>query len=343
VDRVDALIVGGGPAGSTCAWALKKAGIESLVLDAQDFPRTKLCAGWITPSVVRLLELESSYPHGLLTFRSMPLEYHGRTATRRFTLRSVQHSIRRYEFDHWLLQRSGARFERHEVREITREQGSYIVDGRFQCTYLVGAGGTHCPVRRAFFADDRSRSRDAQVAALEEEFHYPRRDETCRLWFLQNGLAGYSWFVPKGNGWINIGLGAFSKHLGHGGPSLREHWQFFVRGLAERGLVRDHAFQPRGHTYYVRAAEPHVRRDNCLLVGDSAGLATRDLGEGIGPAVESGLLAAQAIATGKPYAIGNMTKYSYLPPGRITNLAERMLDRDGRFFRDRVFGRRSAA
>jgi hypothetical protein len=58
MDRVDVLIVGGGPAGSSCAWALRKAGIESLILDAQDFPRNKLCAGWITPAVVSRLEID---------------------------------------------------------------------------------------------------------------------------------------------------------------------------------------------------------------------------------------------------------------------------------------------
>ncbi len=344
MDRVDALIVGGGPAGSSCAWTLKRAGIESLILDAQDFPRTKLCAGWITPSVVRLLEMESSaYPFSFLTFRKIPLEYHGRKSTHRFNLRSVQHSIRRYEFDHWLLQRSGARFQKHEVRDIRRENGSYIVDGRLQCTFLVGAGGTHCPVRRILFSDARPRPRESQVATLEEEFFYPERDETCRLWFLENGLAGYSWFVPKGNGWLNVGLGAFSALLGHDGPSLRDHWGSFVRGLSDRGLVRKYEFNPRGHSYFVRAPVQDVQRDNCFLVGDSAGLATRDLGEGIGPAVESGLLAAQAIITGRPYVLDNITKYSYLPPGLITNMAERVLDRDGGFFRNRVFRRHSSA
>jgi geranylgeranyl reductase family protein len=344
MDRVDALIVGGGPAGSSCARALRKAGLDTLILDAQAFPRTKLCAGWITPSVVRQLDMTpETYPHGFLTFGAMPLEYHGRASVRRFTLRSTQHSIRRYEFDHWLLQRSGARVQQHEVRAIRREKGTYIVDDRFQSRVLVGAGGTQCPVRRLVFSDARPRPRESQVATLEEEFFHPERDEICRLWFREHGLAGYAWFVPKGNGWLNVGLGAFSAHLGHDGRSLREHWGLFVRGLADRGLVRGHAFNPRGHTYYVRAPRQDAQRDTCFLIGDSAGLATRDLGEGIGPAIESGRLAAEAILTGRPYALDNMTKYSYLPPGLITNVAERLLDRDGSFFRDRVFGHRPAA
>ncbi len=45
----DVIIVGGGPAGSSCAWRLARHGVKPLVLDRASFPRLKLCAGWITP------------------------------------------------------------------------------------------------------------------------------------------------------------------------------------------------------------------------------------------------------------------------------------------------------
>ncbi len=341
MDSVDVLIVGGGPAGSTCAWALKKAGRDVLVLDAQDFPRLKLCAGWITPAVVKQLEIDpATYPHSFLTFPELACEYHRGAKARHFTLRSTQHSIRRVEFDDWLLRRSGARFERHAVAEIRRVEDGYVVDERYRCRTLVGAGGTRCPVRRALFADDAARSRDFQVAALEQEFHYPRRDAICRLWFAEDGLPGYAWVVPKGDGWLNVGLGAFSKHLDASGAGLRERWKRFTDKLERSGLVQGHSFEPRGATYYTRAPRLDVQRDGCLLIGDSAGLATRDLAEGIGPAVESGLAAARAITTGGRYELRDMTRYSYLPPGWVARLAERVLDRNGGFFRDWVFGPR---
>ena len=55
--RYDAIVVGGGPAGSTCAWRLHRAGLRVAVVDRSQFPRDKVCAGWITPQVVRTLEL----------------------------------------------------------------------------------------------------------------------------------------------------------------------------------------------------------------------------------------------------------------------------------------------
>ena len=58
MESCDVLIVGGGPAGSTCAWQLRQAGLDVLVMDKQTFPRDKVCAGWITPAVVESLELD---------------------------------------------------------------------------------------------------------------------------------------------------------------------------------------------------------------------------------------------------------------------------------------------
>ena len=57
-ERRDAVIVGGGPAGSTLARALVRSGAAVTVLDKRRFPRDKTCAGWITPAVFGSLELD---------------------------------------------------------------------------------------------------------------------------------------------------------------------------------------------------------------------------------------------------------------------------------------------
>src|ERR1700730_5883082 len=106
----DVLIVGGGPAGSTAAWKLRREGVDVLVLDRERFPRLKLCAGWITPEVVRYLDMDpEGYPDRWLTFRPprMPRR------SLHVPVPCVQHSIRRFEFDAWLLERSGAPLEQH--------------------------------------------------------------------------------------------------------------------------------------------------------------------------------------------------------------------------------------
>ena len=142
----EVIIVGGGPAGSSCAWRLRQSGRDVLVLDKEAFPRHKLCAGWITPDVVADLHLDlDAYPHSLLTFKRIHAHYKGL----RYSMACEQHSIRRYEFDDYLLRRSGAEVGVHEVRHIRADGDAFILDGRFRCRYLVGAGGTRCPVYRS--------------------------------------------------------------------------------------------------------------------------------------------------------------------------------------------------
>ena len=55
--RYDAIVVGGGPAGSSCAARLVQGGAKVAILDREEFPRTKLCAEWVTPEAMADLEL----------------------------------------------------------------------------------------------------------------------------------------------------------------------------------------------------------------------------------------------------------------------------------------------
>jgi len=304
----EVIIVGGGPAGSTCAWSLKRQGMDCLILDKETFPRTKLCAGWITPDVVKDLELDiDSYPHRFLSFNKLLFHFPW------IGLRppTLQHSIRRYEFDAWLLERSGATVEKHDVRAIREDGDGYIIDDKYRCRYLVGAGGTRCPVYRNLFRTANPRARKKQVVTLEQEFPYDYRDDRCHLWFFDKGLPGYSWYVPKADGYINIGIGGFVTRLKQQGDDIKSHWDQLTRKLASKKLVTGYRFQPKGYSYYVRGAVDTCRIGNAFIAGDAAGLATKDMAEGIGPAVKSGLMAAHSIMTGAAYDLNEIDTRSF--------------------------------
>jgi menaquinone-9 beta-reductase len=74
--------------------------------------------------------------------------------------------------------------------------------------------------------------------------------------------------------------------------------------------VTGYDFHPQGYSYYLRGNHPQLRQGNAFLVGDALGLATYDMGEGIGAAIHSGLLAAQAIINNSPYAIRTIARMS---------------------------------
>lgn len=320
----DVLIVGGGPAGSSAAWRLRRGGANVLVLDRETFPRLKLCAGWITPQVLADLEIEpGAYPHRFLTFERL----HVHLGRIHFRIRCVQHSIRRYEFDDWLLGRAGVPVVRHLARSIRRDGTDWIVDEAFRARYLIGAGGTRCPVYRQVFRPSRPRQRELQAVTLEQEFPCEWQDGDCHLWFFEDGLPGYAWYVPKADGWLNVGIGGMAERLLGRGDDIRRHWSRLSEMLG-RSLVPQAEWQPQGYSYYLRGRTDCVHLDGAFLTGDAAGLATRDLCEGIGPAVQSGLRAAETILHGVPYRLDDVTPAS-LGGGLASRLLERGYRRGG--------------
>jgi flavin-dependent dehydrogenase len=291
---VETVVVGGGPAGSACARALRRRGRDCLILERQSLPKSKLCAGWITPQVLLDLDIDlASYPHGVAVFDRMRV-YLGRTPLCT-TFPTLQYSIRRVQFDNWLLARSGAEVVRHAVRAAVRDGSGFTIDGQFRCRYLVGAGGTNCPVKRIFFGPEQGRL----VLTQEVEYETKVRDPVCTLFYPFAGPAGYAWYVPKADG-INIGFGGVA---GQFRRNVKTYWRGFVDTLLRRGLIASPPPEPSSHPYYVGDRRKAVYSENAFVVGDAAGLATADMGEGIGPAVQSGLLAARHICGGGAYSL----------------------------------------
>ena len=70
---------------------------------------------------------------------------------------------------------------------------------------------------------------------------------------------------------------------------IRRHWDLITKQIDQMGLVRGHDYQPLAHTYYLRNSLKELRNGNAFLVGHSAGLATPDMGEGIGASIRTGI------------------------------------------------------
>lgn len=298
MERTDVLIVGAGPAGTACAGRLVRAGLDVTIADRAVFPRAKPCAGWLTPDVFDALALDprhyarqcslqplTAFRTGLLD-RALKATEFGAT---------VSYAVRRAEFDHFLLRRSGARAELGAaVASITRAGGWWEVNGRWQARVLVGAGGHFCPVARLLGARPaREDAVIAQVAEFRMEAGEARacqaRGDCPELFFLPD-LKGYGWCVRKGD-WLNVGLGVLG---GWGGGARLEALLDTLRRARRLDGARRPVFH--GHAYLLRCQSHRAPvSEGVLLAGDAAGLAGASSGEGIWPAVRSGLLAAQAI------------------------------------------------
>ncbi len=295
----DVLIVGGGPAGSTCARVLREAGLDVLILDKSQFPRDKVCAGWITPEVVETLELDlDDYARGR-TFQPIRRFLTGMLGGRAVVTdygRAVSYGIRRFEFDHYLLQCSGARLRLGEpLRSMARAGGDWLINGEIRTPLVIGAGGHFCPVARTVGAKVAG---ERVVAAQEVEFELSEAEraacgvqgETPELFFCPD-LRGYGWCFRKGN-FLNVGLGREDSR------SLAHHLQEFTRSLARSGRIPSSLPEKfNGHAYllYGQVLPRRLHADGTLLIGDAAGLAYPQSGEGIRPAVESAIMAATAV------------------------------------------------
>ncbi len=305
--HAQAIVVGAGPAGAAAAFELKQRSVHTLILEKALFPRTKLCAGWITPRVLDLLDLAPrDYPYTITGFDRLFFHLFGRTVA----IKTRQYAIRRYEFDHWMVRRAGVKVYTHRVEHITRNNGRYTIDDAFTCDYLIGAGGTHCPVRKTFFNGGHPRSPKSLITAVEAEYRCNTRDRRCHIWFFHDRVPGYAWYLPKQGGYVNVGIGGKAVRLRHQGRTIMDHWQRFITTLVDRSFLPSAPPRPRGHTYFLRQPRLYPRIGNAIVAGDAAGLATLDMGEGIAAAIESGMAAAAAITDNTPPSFHHLPRFS---------------------------------
>lgn len=309
METCDVLIVGGGPGGSSCAWKLRQAGVDVVVLDKSQFPRHKVCAGWITSPVLDELNLNAAdyqsqnvmqpitrFLTGLIDGPEIETIYQ----------RPVSYGIRRCEFDDYLLRRSNARLRLGEAfRSLRREGSDWIVNDELRTPVVIGAGGHFCPIARMYKNTDEAgvtkqsakKAEQPTVVAQEIEFEMTNaQQQSCSVQqdrpelFFCPDLKGYGWVFRKGN-FLNIGLGR------EGETNLSAHVSTFTNLLIKKGkLPQDLPERFHGHAYHLRTVLPRPNTpEGILLIGDAAGLADSRSGEGIRPAIESGLLAAASI------------------------------------------------
>jgi flavin-dependent dehydrogenase len=238
------------------------------------------------------------YPRGLWEWRTCHVHYRGK----QYSMPGHGWFIRRYELDEWLLHECGA--ELHlgtNVKDIVRDPDGTWRIGELRAKYLVGAGGTHCPVARLLAPERPRRAVGVQELELQTDEQAVARtrmgnDGEPEL-VLFDGLGGYGWNVPKRD-WLNLGCGTLDA------TAVRDAWQVTHALLRGNGHVHDEAEAQlrhmKGHSYFL--FDPvHLERaaqDNAFLVGDSLGLAHPLTAEGIVPAVTSGRVLGEAIAGG---------------------------------------------
>jgi geranylgeranyl reductase family protein len=287
--RYDAIVVGAGPAGSTAAYRLAKAGAAVLLLDRARFPRDKPCGGGVTGRAARLLpfSIEPVVEH-VVAAVDLRLRY-GKTLARG-NAEPLVYMTQRKRLDHFLVQQAveaGVDFrEGTKVSAVAVSESGVSVEG-FEAKTVIGADGVNGITARALGLGGNR----VVGVALEGNLPYAKMDPRPfdRRLALELGVVpgGYGWVFPKGDH-ANFGVGGWEAE----GPRLREH----LRRLCEaHGVSPDDLEELRGYRLPLREPRSTLARGRALVVGDAAGLIDPVSGDGMFEGFLSSRYAAEAV------------------------------------------------
>jgi menaquinone-9 beta-reductase len=290
----DVAIVGGGPAGSSCAAFCAAAGLRTALFDREIFPREKVCGDCVNPAcwpILRRLEVADrirALPHGILT-RVDFLGISGQRVTIPLPKdENAEIAIKRSLLDHLLLAR--ARELGTTVYEATTVTTLTPPDPRNE-HWRISAGDQEVKARILVAADGRN-STVARLCGLLPrpakervalQTHLPLPPDFGDRVVLEFRPEGYSGQAPVGDGQLNLCLVSVPKQIAS------------LRAWAEKrfGISPQHSW---------RTITPLTRKPlapaqpSLFFVGDAARVVEPFTGEGIYYALASGELAARAIA-----------------------------------------------
>jgi geranylgeranyl reductase family protein len=291
----DVIITGAGPAGSTCARECARNGLKTLLLDRDNFPRSKPCGGAISEQ--GLSHLDFPLPENIIEREcfGIRVDHGGHTVAVRKNARFAV-LVSRRDFDALLVDKAvegGARFLSGEQVIHVQEQREIIeaatTNASHQAPFLIGADGVHSRIAQA--VRPPFRKEETAVALVS---HIPAGDREIRnsldkTLYLRYGIApnGYGWFFPHRN-YYSAGVAGVASRF----QTPRD----VLHGLAQSLNIE--LTDIRGGFIPFGGIKRKVAAGRILLIGDAAGLGDPFHGEGIAHAIHSGKLAAQAIVDG---------------------------------------------
>jgi geranylgeranyl reductase family protein len=292
--KYDVIVIGGGPAGSSAALRAARLGARVLLLEKNPMPRPKLCGGWVSNYALRLFRFDVATHLIETPFHTLTLadEKTSVTFSPKLPLGIL---VDRAEFDHFLVEQamcSGAEVRWQKAVAVEHQGGSIQVRTTEQTheaggvVICTGASGDLVRTVRALDTPRQSAACVEQRVPVDFADNLAISVGEARLNF---GTVphGYAWVLHHGT-YLLVGIGCRR----YGSPDLRDAFKSFW----ERLTLPPDLFHPVGHLIPIGGFRRRVGRGRCLLAGDAAGMVDALSGEGIAGAIESGQLAADALA-----------------------------------------------
>jgi geranylgeranyl reductase family protein len=289
----DCIIVGAGPAGSSAAYHLAKQGHSVLVLEKVSFPRNKSCGGGVSPAIAQWFDFDFSpvvqnyVSQVKYTFKM------GDPAEVELQDVAPMWMVQRSQFDNFLMEQAtgkGAEFKSGvEVTGVSLQSETWQVQtnsGTFASKYLIAADGANSNVARFLGMDNTP---TVAAASLQVPGDVSDRDKTTAFFDFGSLKNGFMWCFPKVDGYS---LSAAYVRDSKGKPDelkkqLTKYAELFNLD-ASRGEYKEHCLN-------LWQKDRALHRDRALLIGEAAGMVDPLIGEGIRPAMFTGVKAASAI------------------------------------------------
>ena len=317
----DILIIGAGPAGSACAQWLARAGLDVVLADQHPQGRDKICGDGLIPDSHRALARLGLLDEVMR--RAQTVSHVGCIGPRggRIDVPGTLAVLPRRELDALLCQSAqdaGTRFLAPARFEAPLEENGRVVGARLKhegelieirAGWVVLATGA---VPKALTAAGMCERHTPSGVALRGYVKAPEmvgRIQALEVVWHQSVRPGYGWIFPAPDGHFNIGVGVTDSHRDLGGGkgrkkevNLRAIFDAFVEHYAPaRELLRVGQRVGEGDNWLkgapLRCTLKGARwtRPGLLVTGEAAGSTYSFTGEGIGKAMETGLLAAEAL------------------------------------------------
>ena len=306
-------MVGAGPAGSAAATILAREGRQVLVVDKATFPRDKCCGDGLTTLALRELDHLGFAPGAVPTWQGVSSAWLRSPRGRLFevplpTDGQFAAVAPRLDLDAALV--GLARSTGAEIREgcavtgVVRGADHVDVEieglGRVRAQTVIAADGMWSAVRKATGLGIEGYR--GEWHAFRQYFSGVTGSAATELivWFEADLLPGYAWSFPLPGGRANVGFGV----LRTDGRRTRD-----MAALWRDLLTRPHVVEALGpaavpegrHTAWpipARVDAIELATPGVLFVGDAAAATDVLTGEGIGQALLTGRLAAEAVLAG---------------------------------------------
>lgn len=309
----DVIILGSGPAGSTCAITLKNSGLKVAIIEKETFPRDKICGDAVSSVAKRILrqinpELEKkllAYPNkSHITTAKL---YSPKFKSLEIGFNLVGHCIKRLEFDNWLFEEALKNptlqvYQQTKVSNVATDSKMATVtlnNGTIlTADIIIGCDGAHSIAAKklAQFKVDKKH----YSGAVRQ--YYSNVDgldgKSLEVYFLNGFLPGYFWIFPLANNQANVGFGMLSDTIAKHKIDLKKSLHTIINDIPEIQKRFKNAValeDVKGFGLPLGSKKHTISGNRFMLCGDAASLIDPFSGEGIETAMESGKFAAEQI------------------------------------------------